>query len=110
VKSVGGESMPRLATERAWYTPLIVIGAVALLLAVYAVLLWSWLRGGTAERRPGWPQWPAVDGQVCIAAATARAPCANAMPATIEATSRFTWRLNASFDGAYRARVTEAQP
>jgi hypothetical protein len=31
---------PRLATERAWYTPLLVIGAVALLLAVYAVLLW----------------------------------------------------------------------
>jgi hypothetical protein len=34
-----GESMPRLATERAWYTPLLVIGAVALLVAVYA-LLW----------------------------------------------------------------------
>jgi hypothetical protein len=31
--------MPRLATERAWYTPLLVIGAVALLVAVYA-LLW----------------------------------------------------------------------
>jgi hypothetical protein len=35
-----GESMPRLATERAWYTPLLVVGAVALLIAVYAVLLW----------------------------------------------------------------------
>jgi hypothetical protein len=32
--------MPRLATERAWYTPLLVIGAVALLLAVYAALAW----------------------------------------------------------------------
>ena len=32
--------MPRLATERAWYTPLPVVGAVLLLLAVYAVLLW----------------------------------------------------------------------
>jgi hypothetical protein len=31
--------MPRLATERAWYTPLLVIAAVALLVAVYA-LLW----------------------------------------------------------------------
>ena len=32
--------MPRLATERAWYTPLLIVGAVLLLLAVYAVLLW----------------------------------------------------------------------
>ena len=32
--------MPRLATERAWYTPLLIVGAVFLLLAVYAVLLW----------------------------------------------------------------------
>jgi hypothetical protein len=32
--------MPRLATERAWYTPVLVIGAVAVLIAIYAVLLW----------------------------------------------------------------------
>jgi hypothetical protein len=32
--------MPRLATERAWYTPLLVVGAVVLLIAVYAGLLW----------------------------------------------------------------------
>jgi hypothetical protein len=32
--------MPRLASDRAWYTPLVVIGAVALLLGVYAVLVW----------------------------------------------------------------------
>jgi hypothetical protein len=31
--------MPRLAADRAWYTPLRVLGAVALLIAVYA-LLW----------------------------------------------------------------------
>jgi hypothetical protein len=32
--------MPRLATERAWYTPLLIVGAVLLLLAVYTALLW----------------------------------------------------------------------
>jgi hypothetical protein len=32
--------MPRLASDHAWYTPLLVIGAVAVLIAVYAVLLW----------------------------------------------------------------------
>jgi hypothetical protein len=32
--------MPRLASERAWYTPLMVVAAVALLVALYAVLFW----------------------------------------------------------------------
>jgi hypothetical protein len=32
--------MPRLASDHAWYTSLLVIGAVAVLIAVYAVLLW----------------------------------------------------------------------
>jgi hypothetical protein len=32
--------MPRLASDRPWYTPLLVIGAVALLVGVYTVLLW----------------------------------------------------------------------
>jgi hypothetical protein len=32
--------MPRLASEHAWYTPLLVIGAVHLLAGVYATLLW----------------------------------------------------------------------
>jgi hypothetical protein len=32
--------MPRLAPERAWYTPLVVVAAVALLLAHYAALFW----------------------------------------------------------------------
>jgi hypothetical protein len=32
--------MPRLASDRPWYAPLLVIGAVALLVGVYAVLLW----------------------------------------------------------------------
>jgi hypothetical protein len=32
--------MPRLASDHPWYTPLLVIGAVAVLIAVYAVLLW----------------------------------------------------------------------
>ena len=32
--------MPRLATERAWYTPLLIVGAALLLIAVYAALLW----------------------------------------------------------------------
>jgi hypothetical protein len=32
--------MPRLATERAWYTPLFIVGAVLLLIAIYAALLW----------------------------------------------------------------------
>jgi hypothetical protein len=32
--------MPRLASDHAWYAPLLAIGAVALLIAVYAVLLW----------------------------------------------------------------------
>ena len=32
--------MPRLATERAWYTPLLIAGGVLVLMAVYAVLLW----------------------------------------------------------------------
>jgi hypothetical protein len=32
--------MPRLATERAWYTPLLIVGAVLLLIAVYTALLW----------------------------------------------------------------------
>jgi hypothetical protein len=32
--------MPRLATERAWYTPLLFVGAVLLLVAVYATLVW----------------------------------------------------------------------
>jgi hypothetical protein len=40
--------MPRLATERAWYTPLLVVGAV-LLLAVYAVLLWVVTGPGAAK-------------------------------------------------------------
>jgi hypothetical protein len=35
----GGASIPRLASDRAWYTPLLVSGAVALLIAVYAALL-----------------------------------------------------------------------
>jgi hypothetical protein len=39
-RSRRAKSIPRLATERAWYTPLLVVGAMALLLAVYAVLLW----------------------------------------------------------------------
>jgi hypothetical protein len=30
--------MPRLASDRAWYTPLLIIGAVALLISIYAVL------------------------------------------------------------------------
>jgi hypothetical protein len=32
--------MPRLATERAWYTPLLIAGAVLLLIALYAALPW----------------------------------------------------------------------
>jgi hypothetical protein len=32
--------MPRLATERAWYTPLLIVGGVLVLMAVYAALLW----------------------------------------------------------------------
>ena len=32
--------MPRLATERAWYMPLLIVGGALVLLAVYAVLLW----------------------------------------------------------------------
>jgi hypothetical protein len=34
------DSMPRLASERAWHTPLLIVGAVLLLVAVYATLLW----------------------------------------------------------------------
>ena len=41
--------MPRLATERAWYTPLLIVGAVLLLLAVYAVLLWVVTGQGAAK-------------------------------------------------------------
>jgi hypothetical protein len=32
--------VPRLASERAWYTPLMVAAAVALLLVLYAALFW----------------------------------------------------------------------
>jgi hypothetical protein len=40
--------MPRLASDRAWYTPLLVIGAVALLVGVYALLLWVVAARGTS--------------------------------------------------------------
>jgi hypothetical protein len=40
--------MPRLASERAWYTPLMVIAGVLVLVAVYAALLWV-----VAGRTPG---------------------------------------------------------
>ena len=40
--------MPRLTTERAWYTPLFIFGAALLLIAFYAVLLWI-----MAARTPG---------------------------------------------------------
>jgi hypothetical protein len=40
--------MPRLASQRAWYTPLLVIAGVLVLVAVYAVLLWV-----AAFRTPG---------------------------------------------------------
>jgi hypothetical protein len=32
--------MPRLASERAWYTQLMVVAAVTLLVALYALLFW----------------------------------------------------------------------
>jgi hypothetical protein len=32
--------MPRLASEQAWYTPLMVVAAVALMVALYAALFW----------------------------------------------------------------------
>jgi hypothetical protein len=32
--------MPRLASERAWYTPPLIIAGVLVLVAVYAILLW----------------------------------------------------------------------
>jgi hypothetical protein len=41
--------MARLATERARYTPLLVVGAVLLLFAVYAVLLWVVTGQGAAK-------------------------------------------------------------
>ena len=48
VSATSGDSMPRLAAERAWYTPLLIIGGVLVLVAVYAVLLWV-----VALRAPG---------------------------------------------------------
>jgi hypothetical protein len=54
-----------------------------------------WLPGGPAEWRPRWLEWPAH--RYCGSlTTTARTPCANAMPATIAATSASTWRLSAS--------------
>jgi hypothetical protein len=32
--------MPKLATARAWYSPLFIVGAVLLLIAAYTALLW----------------------------------------------------------------------
>lgn len=47
--------MPRLASERVWYTPLVVVGAVALLIAVYAVLMWVVAMEGKPYRVPALP-------------------------------------------------------
>jgi hypothetical protein len=38
--AISGDSMPRLASERAWYTPPLIIAGVLVLVAVYAILLW----------------------------------------------------------------------
>jgi hypothetical protein len=43
-----GEPMPRLATERAWYTPLLIVAGVLVLMAVYTVLLWVVVAGPPA--------------------------------------------------------------
>jgi hypothetical protein len=40
--------MPRLATERAWYTPLLIVGGVLVLMAVYTILLWVVVAGPPA--------------------------------------------------------------
>jgi hypothetical protein len=39
-RQLSGDSMPRLASERAWYTPPLIIAGVLVLVAVYAILLW----------------------------------------------------------------------
>jgi hypothetical protein len=39
--------MPRPAADHAWYTPLFIVGAVLLLIAVYAALLWVMTGSGT---------------------------------------------------------------
>jgi hypothetical protein len=46
--------MPKLSTARAWYSPLFIVGAVLLLIAAYAALLWivaglGWARTRAAE-------------------------------------------------------------
>jgi hypothetical protein len=41
--------MPRFVTERAWYTPLFIFGAVLLLIAFYAALLWIMTAAPTPE-------------------------------------------------------------
>jgi hypothetical protein len=40
--------MPRLATERAWYTPVLIVAGVLVLMAVYTILLWVVVAGPPA--------------------------------------------------------------